>query len=284
MQFVDSHTHEQLSALVRQPAVAGTFYPANPVVLEETVIQFLRDAHEQGDGDRDDTGFVKAIIAPHAGYIYSGPIAASAYGHLAADDYPIKRIVLVGPAHFVPVRHLAVSGAEVFATPLGNVPVDEDGRAVALALPQVVVSDSAHEPEHCLEVQLPFLQTVCCDFTIVPLLVGGATEEEVAEVLEALWDGPGTRIVISSDLSHYLDYATARREDARTADAISHLVPEALDHHSACGRVAVGALLRVAARHNLTAETVDLRNSGDTAGPRDRVVGYGAFAFEQRLT
>jgi AmmeMemoRadiSam system protein B len=268
---------------IRPAAVAGSFYPADPAELQAMVIQFLRDACDSDEGCGDGAGIVKAIIAPHAGYIYSGPIAGTAYGHLAGDDYPIKRIVLLGPAHFVPVRRLAISSADVFATPLGSVPIDERGRETALSFPQVTVSDEAHAPEHSLEVQLPFLQTVCADFSIVPLLVGNATDEDVAEVLEALWDGPGTRIVVSSDLSHYLGYEAARTADGLTADAIANFVPDALGHNSACGRIAIQGLLRVAARHGLAVETVDLRNSGDTAGPRDRVVGYGAFAFEQRL-
>lgn len=281
MQLVDPHPKARRGAPIRPAAVAGSFYPADPADLEDMVVQFLRDACEDGDGCGD--GIVKAIIAPHAGYIYSGPIAGTAYGHLAGDDYPIKRIVLLGPAHFVPVDRLAISSADVFATPLGNVPIDEEGRATALSLPQVVISDIAHQPEHSLEVQLPFLQTVCCDFTVIPLLVGNASDEDVAEVLEALWDGPGTRIVVSSDLSHYLNYEAARAADALTANAISHLRPEAMAHNSACGIIAIRGLLRVAARHGLAVETLDLRNSGDTAGPRDRVVGYGAFAFKQHL-
>ncbi len=183
----------------------------------------------------------------------------------------------------MPVRGLAISSADVFATPLGNVALDDAGRATALSLPQVSVSDAAHEPEHSLEVQLPFLQTVCCDFTIVPLLVGDASEDDVAEVLEALWDGPGTRIVISSDLSHYLDYEAAKTADALTADAITHLLPKGLGDNSACGQHGHSRPPEVAAQHGLTSELLDLRNSGDTAGPRDRVVGYGAFAFEQNL-
>lgn len=282
MQLADPTTHTSTNP-VRPSAVAGSFYPADPAELQAMVIRFLRDACAGGEGCGDGTGIVKAIIAPHAGYIYSGPIAGTAYGHLAGDDYPIKRIILLGPAHFVPVRRLAISSADVFATPLGTVPIDERGRATALSFPQVAIGDTAHAPEHSLEVQLPFLQTVCADFTIVPLLVGDATDEDVAEVLEALWDGPGTRFVVSSDLSHYLGYEAARTADALTADAIVNTIPEALGANSACGRIAIGGLLRVAAARGLTVEAVDLRNSGDTAGPRDRVVGYGAFTFEQRL-
>jgi AmmeMemoRadiSam system protein B len=262
---------------VRRPAVAGKFYPADPDQLEAQVQQYLNEA--QAPEECLDLPLVKAIIAPHAGYSYSGPIAASAYVHLACSDVPIRRFVLIGPAHFTPVRGLAVSGAAAFDTPLGRAPVDEEGRDAALGLPQVTVDDAAHQPEHCLEVQLPFLHTLCPDFSIVPLLVGEATPAEVAEVLARVWGGPETRIVISSDLSHYHDYRTAQQLDQETAAAIVTLEPAALREDAACGRQAIAGLLLEARRHDMTAAMVDLRNSGDTGGPRDRVVGYGAFTF-----
>ncbi|MEZ4519164.1 MAG: AmmeMemoRadiSam system protein B [Chloroflexota bacterium] len=283
MQFADFPTDISTVSAVRPPAVAGTFYPENTDQLQMMVMKFLKGACGNDEGCGDGTTITKAIIAPHAGYIYSGPIAGVAYSRLASDDYPIKRIILLGPAHFVPVHRLAISSAAAFATPLGMVPIDENGRTTALGFPQVVVSDEAHEPEHCLEVQLPFLQTVCCDFSIIPLLVGNADAEDVAQVLDALWDRPGTRIVVSSDLSHYLGYETARQADMRTARTIAALEPGELTGESACGRTAIQGLLQIARQHCLTAQTLDLRNSGDTAGPRDRVVGYGAFAFEEKI-
>lgn len=262
---------------IRRPAVAGQFYPSDPERLEADVQRYLNEA--DAPEDCEDYPLVKAVIAPHAGYPYSGPIAASAYVHLACSDIPVKRFVLIGPAHFAPVRGLATSSAAAFDTPFGRVPVDEVGRAAALALPGVVVDDEAHRPEHCLEVQLPFLQELFLDFTIVPLLVGDASDEEVAAVLEALWGGPETRIIISSDLSHYYPQATARRLDAETAEAIVALRTEVLREDSACGRAAIAGLQLIARRRGLSARLVDLRNSGDTGGPRDRVVGYGAFIF-----
>ena len=265
------------SPIMRPPAVAGQFYPADPQHLEADVQRYL--THADAPEDCEDYPLVKAIIAPHAGYPYSGPIAASAYLQLACTDIPVKRFVLVGPAHYEPVRGLAVSSAAAFDTPLGRVPIDEKGRALALAVPGVHVNDVAHRPEHALEVQLPFLQSLFLDFTIVPLLVGEATADAVAAVLDALWDGPETRIVISSDLSHFHDYATARRLDGQTAEAIVALRPAALRDDCACGRAAIAGLLAVAQRRGLNARLVDLRNSGDTAGPLDRVVGYGAFIF-----
>lgn len=271
-----------LTRTVRPPAVAGQFYPADPRRLEKMIEEYLTTANTPED--RLEPPLVKAVIAPHAGYIYSGPIAASAYVHLAFSDVPIRRFIMLGPAHFAPVRRLAVSSADAFETPLGLIPVDEAARAAALQLPQVQVSDPAHQPEHCLEVQLPFLQVLFPDFSVVPLLVGSASAAEVAEVLDRLWDGPETRIIISSDLSHYHDYAMARQLDQRTADAIVALEPERLDEQSACGRTPIQALLLEARRRELTAEVVDLRNSGDTSGSRDRVVGYGAFTFVEKTS
>jgi AmmeMemoRadiSam system protein B len=187
--------------------------------------------------------------------------------------------VLLGPSHRVPVRGLAASSAASFRTPLGPVRLDREAVTRLETLPQVCLLDAAHALEHSLEVQLPFLQRVLDDFALVPLSVGDAGDDEVAEVIETLWDGPETLIVISSDLSHYYDYATARRLDAETTRAIEALAPERLEFESACGRVGVRGLLVAARRHGLQVETLDLRSSGDTAGPRDQVVGYGAWAF-----
>lgn len=257
---------------IRQPAVAGMFYPEDARELTLMVAKFLSGVKVNGDS-------VKAIIAPHAGYIYSGPIAASAYAHLSDCAGTIERVVLLGPAHRVNLRGLAVSSAQSFATPLGKVYVDTEAVQEVLTLPQVTVSDEAHAPEHSLEVHLPFLQSICPGFRIVPLVVGQTTADDVAEVLETLWGGPETVIVISSDLSHFYDYATAHTLDAATAEAIEALNPQALRYDSACGQVAIQGLLKVARKKGLHAHTVDLRNSGDTAGPRSRVVGYGAFVF-----
>lgn len=260
-------------ATVRNPAVAGTFYPADAQKLRTMVTDYLKTAKASGPPP-------KAIIAPHAGYIYSGPVAASAYAHLAEARGTIKRVVLLGPAHRVAFEGLAASSAEAFATPLGTVPVDRQALAQVLTLPQAQVLDEAHAFEHSLEVHLPFLQAVLDDFTLVPLAVGEATPEEVGEVLEALWGGPETLIVISSDLSHYYDYETAKKLDLATSRAIERLRPQDIPYEHACGRNPVNGLLWVARRRGLCARTVDLRNSGDTAGPRDQVVGYGAYIFE----
>lgn len=263
-------------SLTRQPAVAGTFYPGVRDQLAAMVDGYLRDAEAKA---RPAAAVPKAIVVPHAGYVYSGPVAASAYATLRGARGRIRRVVLLGPSHRVALRGLATTGADAFLTPLGKVPIDRAACQRALALPQVVEGDAAHAGEHSLEVQLPFLQRVLGDFALVPFSVGAASAEQVAEVLEALWGGDETLIVISSDLSHYYDYETARRLDAATRRAIERFDPDGLDEESACGRVPVRGLLVCARRHGLEVETLDIRSSGDTAGPRDQVVGYGAWAF-----
>ncbi len=227
------------------------------------------------------TGTVpKAIIAPHAGYIYSGPIAASAYARIQPARGRITRVVLLGPAHRVGFHGLALSSADCFQTPLGRITVDQEAVKKISGLPQVHVMDTAHMQEHSLEVHLPFLQEALGEFSLVPLVVGDAEPNEVAEVLETLWGGPETLIVISSDLSHYHDYKTAQRLDRATSQAIEQLRLEDIQYDHACGRNPVSGLLQVARQRGLKAKTIDLRNSGDTAGSHDRVVGYGAYVFE----
>jgi len=264
---------------IREAAVAGQFYPGNAAELETSVRGYLEQAETGQEPNTDNVP--KAIIAPHAGYVYSGAIAASAYARLAPAKSIIKRVVLLGPCHRVPVRGLALSGATAFRTPLGDVPVDQEYSARVLSLPQVEVFDATHESEHSLEVHLPFLQVVLDDFSVVPLVVGDAPPEEVAEVLAALWGGPETLIVVSSDLSHYLDYASAQAIDQATCKAIEELNPGLLSRDGACGRFPVGGLLKIAKRRGMTVTTLDIRNSGDTAGDKTRVVGYGAWAFQE---
>ncbi|MFO1196122.1 MAG: AmmeMemoRadiSam system protein B [Burkholderiaceae bacterium] len=259
---------------IRPPAVAGTFYPQQPRVL-------ARDVRAMLDGVRGVPAepAPKLMIVPHAGYVYSGEVAARAYARLAPLAGRITRVVLFGPAHRVAVRGLALPGVDAFRTPLGVVPLDGPGVALAKSLPQVVVSDAAHAAEHSLEVQLPFLQTVLGGFTLVPLVVGHASPEDVARVIEALWGGDETLVLVSSDLSHYHAYDACRAIDHRTAAAILALEPR-IDHEQACGATPINGALLCAARHGLSPRLVDLRNSGDTAGPRDRVVGYCSIAFE----
>jgi len=258
---------------VRNPAVAGLFYPDNPRELHKLVSAYLAAVPTSGV-------VPKAIIAPHAGYIYSGPIAASAYARIKPARGRITRVVLLGPAHRVGFHGFALSSADCFQTPLGHVTVDQEAVKKISHLPQVHVMDAAHTQEHSLEVHLPFLQEALGEFSLVPLVVGDAGPEEVGEVLDLLWGGPETLIVISSDLSHYHDYKTAQKLDRATSQAIEQLRPEDIDYDHACGRNPVNGLLYVARRLGLKAKTIDLRNSGDTAGSHDRVVGYGAYVFE----
>lgn len=260
----------------RPPAVAGMFYPGNAAVLAGDIAAMLAEAPALPLQP-------KALIAPHAGYIYSGPIAAHAYALLKPHAQKIRRVVLLGPTHRVAVRGLALPGVDNFATPLGSIAIDQAAIQRIAHLPQVGISREAHALEHSLEVQLPFLQSVLPDFQLLPLAVGMATPEEVAEVLELLWGGEETLIVISSDLSHYLPYAMAKQVDGATADAILHL-REPVSHEQACGGTPVNGLLLVARHRGLRPHLLDLRNSGDTAGDRSRVVGYGAFAFTEKET
>lgn len=263
---------------IRPAAVAGTFYPGTPAVLGAAVRAYLAEA--QSPAERT-ARLPKALLVPHAGYVYSGPVAASAYRRVAAGRSAIRRVVLLGPVHRMAVRGLVLPSSKAFATPLGTLRVDSDAVARALDMPQVAVNDRAHALEHSLEVQLPFLQTAIEDFQIVPFAVGDASAEEVASVIECLWGGPETLIVVSSDLSHYHSYTVARQVDRVTAAAILAL-DSSLDHEQACGATPINAFALCARRRDLEAELLDLRNSGDTAGDKARVVGYAAFAFSQR--
>ena len=259
---------------IRPAAVAGMFYPDNPIELKRTVTELLAKARPAASSRPP-----KALIVPHAGYIYSGPVAASAYAQLAALRGRIRRVVLLGPTHRVWVRGLALPEAERFATPLGEIELDREGMQRLADLPQVTRSAAAHQMEHSLEVQLPFLQQVLGDFQLLPLAVGEATAAEVAEVLETVWGGSETLIVISSDLSHFLPDAVAREVDGGTVEAILALDSH-LNHEQACGATPINGLLLAARKHALRPVMLDVCNSSDTAGDPDRVVGYAAFAFE----
>ena len=258
--------------VIREPAVAGQFYPGNASELGATIRLFFEAVQgEEGPAP-------KALIVPHAGYSYSGAVAATAYARLRPYSGLYTRIILLGPAHRIAVTGLALSGADVFRTPLGDVPLDKDALD-ALTTLKVRVVDATHQFEHSLEVHLPFLQSVIESFSLVPLVVGDATAESVAEVIDALWGGPETLIVISSDLSHYLGYDEARVSDKATCQAIESLEAHSIDHDHACGATPICGLLISARRRGMQVTTLDLRNSGDTAGDRSRVVGYGAWQF-----
>lgn len=260
---------------MRPPAIAGSFYPGDANDLDGAV-RGLLDAVAPSSGPSP-----KAIIVPHAGYVYSGAIAAEAYARLAEARDRIKRVVLIGPAHRMPFRGIAASNAAAFATPLGDVPIDAASTQRLMRLPYVLILNEAHRREHSLEVHLPFLQRMLGEFSLVPLVVGDATGKQVAEALEILWGGPETLIVISTDLSHQLSYDDARVSDAAVSKAIEDFLPDRIEGPQACGRVPIMGLLEIARARNMKVATLDLRNSGDTAGPRDHVVGYGAWEFHE---
>ena len=258
---------------VRPPAVAGAFYPAGADALGAAVDELL--AAEPATVDIQPV----LLIVPHAGYVYSGPVAASAYRLLRETPLPRRRLVMVGPSHFVAVAGVATPGVTGLATPLGVVAVDGELAAAAEAHPVVAPQPAAHAPEHSLEVQLPFLQRVVGECAVLPLLTGKVDPDDVADVLDAALDFDGVMAVISTDLSHYLGYAAARRRDAATARAIVELRSDDVEWEDACGRTGLQAGLLVAKRRSWVCRLLDLRNSGDTAGDPGRVVGYGAFAL-----
>lgn len=271
--------------ITRPAAVAGMFYPADPARLAATVGGLLQHAAASAVTATPGAGIdpaPKALIVPHAGYPYSGATAASAYALLASQRRRVRRVVLLGPVHRVPVRGLALPQADAFETPLGRVRIDADAVAALRDLPQVVGSRAAHAQEHSLEVQLPLLQMALDDFELLPLAVGDASAAEVAEVIERLWGGPETLIVISSDLSHFLDYESAQATDAATVRRMLAL-EGGISHRQACGATPINGLLLAARRRSLTARLVAQCNSGDSAGDRSRVVGYASLAFHPAL-
>jgi AmmeMemoRadiSam system protein B/AmmeMemoRadiSam system protein A len=262
---------------IRPAAVAGMFYPREPEALERSVRDYLARAECHIPAP-------KAIIAPHAGHIYSGPVAASVYASLIPARERIRKVVLLGPAHRVYLDSLALPDATVFATPLGDIEIDQELVRRIRGFPQVCTMAGAHAMEHSLEVHLPFLQIVLDQFTLLPLVVGDVSRQLVAEVLEAVWGGDETLIVISSDLSHYHDYGTAQTLDAATSDAIRNFHLDEIGPEQACGCRPMQGLLHLARRKNMEIQVLDVRNSGDTAGGRDQVVGYGAYAVQYRPT
>jgi AmmeMemoRadiSam system protein B len=269
---------------IRPPAVAGLFYPGEPALLQSMVDQLLDDASTQAAIAAQPALAAqqpKALIVPHAGYIYSGSTAAQAYAALAPWRKSIRRVILLGPTHRVAVNGLALPEAHTFVTPLGKIAIDPAARAAIVDLPQVGSSDRVHAQEHSLEVHLPFLQRVLDDFALLPLAVGETSPAEVAEVIDRLWGGPETLIVISSDLSHFLPYATAQTVDRESCEHILAL-DTTLHPEQACGAFPINGLLLAARQHGLQPRLLASCNSGDTAGDRNRVVGYASFAFYER--
>ncbi|MEN8174618.1 MAG: AmmeMemoRadiSam system protein B [Pseudomonadota bacterium] len=258
---------------IRYPSVAGLFYPGDAAKLRHDIKDFM-DAAGALAGNPP-----KAIVAPHAGYIYSGQVAGYSYAAIHELSRRVTRVLVFAPAHRYPFRGMAVPSQDAFSTPLGEIPLDDPGIETALTHPQVSRLDRAFDGEHAIEVQLPFLQQSLEEFSLVPILVGATSEDAVAEVMNLLWGGGETLIVISSDLSHYLSYEQAKSQDGVTRQHIEHLHSESLTGNHACGYLPLRGLLRVARERELEVRTLDMRNSGDTAGPRNQVVGYGAYAF-----
>ena len=258
--------------LVRPPAVAGLFYPSDPTELRTSVRGHLESSAWHG------LPRPMAVIAPHAGYLYSGPTAGVAFRALASRADEIERVVVLGPTHRVPIPGLALPGSMAFETPLGTVPIDQELAQAIVDLPQVEINEAAHAMEHSLEVEIPFLQEILGSFSLLPLVVGDASPEAVEEVLGRVWGGPETAIVISSDLSHFLTYDEACRVDKTTVERIVRLRGP-LEPGQACGAHPINGMLRAAQTHHMATELLDMRNSGDTAGDRNRVVGYTAIAF-----
>lgn len=258
--------------VIRKPAVAGLFYPNDPAELRAQINGYLANPSTTDQAP-------KALIVPHAGYSYSGQTAGTAYKDLFQIKHLIKRVVLLGPAHRVGFRGIAFCSSDTFNTPLGDIDIDHSAFAAISEIPGVLLLDQAHAEEHSLEVQLPFLQTTLDDFKLVPLVVGDADRFTVANVIEKLWGNNETLFVISSDLSHFHNYESANALDKKTCEAIEHFNPEQIGFEQACGRNPVNGLLEVAKRKWMSVSTLALCNSGDTAGDKDRVVGYGAWAF-----
>jgi hypothetical protein len=264
----------KVSTRVRPPAVAGLFYPGDPAELRDSISAYLAQAPTAAGPAP------KALIVPHAGYVYSGVIAAAAYAQVAHRRRQIRRIVLIGPSHRVYLRGMALPAAGVFQTPLGMVTIDRELKQRALTHEQVVESDTPHASEHSLEVQLPFLQTLFDDFTLLPIALGSVSPPAVAAVLADVWGGAETLVLVSSDLSHYLPYEEAREVDAETIAAILRTEPS-LTGEQACGCIGINGLSFLARQRDARIAEIARCNSGDTAGDRSRVVGYGAFALHE---
>lgn len=261
------------TAITRPPAVSGLFYPDDPVELRANIDGFIDRVSRRNRAPSPPV----AMIVPHAGYIYSGAVAASAYAELRDWVSSYRRVVLIGPAHRVAFQGIALPDVEVFASPLAEMQLDLQAVQELLSLPFVAQNECAHAAEHSLEVQLPFLQTVLADVLLVPLLVGDCTAEMLDAALELVVDAD-TLVVVSSDLSHYQPYAVAQALDTETCASIVRGSPS-IDHQHACGATAVNGLAIYAQRHHWSAELLDLRNSGDTAGSRDQVVGYASLVY-----
>ncbi len=270
----------------RLPAVAGLFYPSDPGELQGMVRSMLEEAgsrkKEDLAGASGNGRVLRAIIAPHAGYVYSGPVAASAYVYVGAAAGNVGKVAILGPSHRVPVRGLALSSAAEYEMPGFSLPADSEAAESLRRADLAEFVDEAHAAEHSIEVHLPFIKAVLGEVEVAAIAVGEASPDRVGAAVELLMEDPKRLVVISSDLSHYLDYDSAVAVDSVTAQAILNLRYEDIGYEQACGRNCIRGLLWAARRQGMHPQLLDLRNSGDTAGPRDSVVGYPAFAFWSR--
>jgi hypothetical protein len=258
---------------IRKPNVAGQFYPEQTKALVEMINKFLSEAKHVVLPEQP-----KAIIVPHAGYIYSGTVAATIYAALSQYKDIINNVILLGPTHRMTFKGVAATMVDCFETPLGSIPVVHNWRNT-LTSSVVNVNETAYEMEHSIEIQLPFLQVVLDKFELLPFVVGDEDFIAVADIIDSLWGKEDTLVVVSSDLSHYKDYNTAQELDALTSQAIVNLTPLEIKHEQACGLIPIQGLLQAAKNRKMKVRALDVRNSGDTAGSKDSVVGYGAFCF-----
>ena len=257
---------------IKQADVAGMFYPGEEASLRQMVDGFIQKALSFDLRPR-------AIIAPHAGYIYSGSIAGTAYKTIAAVRDQIENVIIMSPAHRFYLRGIALHMADAFATPLGNIPVNIGIVKKIKQFSSVQWEERSFIQEHGLETHLPFIQRAFKPgIKIVPMIVGECQESEVAEILESVWEDPRNFVIISSDLSHFHSYADAKKLDRNTVDLIQNLDSQSLDTEFACGHYPICGLLNLARNRKLKIKALDIRSSGDTAGSKESVVGYGSFA------
>jgi len=266
----------RLSNNTRPAAVAGTFYPRDHDELTQSILQMLQVAATLQPESTTEQTSIRTIIAPHAGYIYSGPIAASAYHYIQPSASTIENVILIGPAHRAAVTTCVCPTARWFETPLGKIPIAQDILEPLVKQKLLYIDQHAHQFEHSLEVHLPFLQTLCSDFTLIPLLVGDCAAQNIVDIISLL-QTDNSLLIVSTDLSHFLDYQSANQRDKKTTAAIESLDYSAIGPEDACGCVALSGLLLHAQQQGLHINSVDYRNSGDTAGNKNRVVGYGAY-------
>ncbi len=261
---------------VRTTAVAGAFYPSEPEILSKDIQRYIEETPSVS------LPVPKAIIVPHAGYEYSAGVAASAYKLLKSGRKSIKKVVILAPSHKIGFNGMALTKASAYETPLGNVEIDKEMNEQLLALPLVDYLEEAHKSEHSLEVQLPFLKEALDDFKLIPVITGNASPTDVETLLETVWGKKDTLIVISTDLSHYLPYNEACILDNKTKTAIENLDIDSIEQEQACGYVPLKGMLTIAKAKKMQVETLEVKNSGDTSGSKNRVVGYGAWAFLEK--